>query len=82
MDLNDLDRMVAVHTLQIGRIVSDIESEKRTRADVNKTIIERLGEQDREMHKSAIFQAKLIGAVLALNFIVGIVVTVIAAKIH
>lgn len=67
--LTELDREVLVHQLQIGRIVSDIESEKRTRASVNSTILAKLETLDERQRKSEAWQNKMIGGLMVLQFV-------------
>lgn len=67
--LAELDREVTVHHYQLGRIVSDIESEKRTRAKVNETIIEKLETLDERQRKSEAWQNKMIGGLMVLQFV-------------
>lgn len=81
-DLSELRATIAVHAQQIGRIVSDIESEKRTRANMNTTILERLSDQDKQYHESAAFQNKLMGAIITLNVLLGLGVAIWAARGH
>lgn len=47
-----IEKTVALHDQQLKRIVSDVESEKRTRANVNSNIIARLDVQDERQRKS------------------------------
>lgn len=75
-DLSELRATVAVHGQQIGRIVSDIESEKRTRANMNSTILERMDKQDQQQHSTAAFQNKLMGAIITLNVLLGLAVAI------
>lgn len=67
--LAELDRDLTVQNFQLGRIVSDIESEKRTRAKVNETIIEKLENLDERQRKSEAWQNKMIGGLMVLQFL-------------
>ncbi len=66
--LSELEKAVAVHEVQMGRIVSDIQSEKGTRARVNADLFEKLDEMDERQRRSESFQSKLIGGLMVLQF--------------
>lgn len=67
-----LEKMDALQEQKIGRISSDAESEKETRKRVNSEILAQLESVKGAIHKSDIFQAKMVGALLFLNAAVGV----------
>lgn len=83
--MNDFPTRVVALEIQMERIVSDIESEKETRARVTKALFERVNEldekqgdrldrisekQDEKYESLRGIVLKMVGAVLALQFLI------------
>lgn len=69
MSLDSEQTRLAVIEVQLKRVVSDMESEKRTRSESNKTIIARLDDSDRARNIG-------IGVLLTLQVIVPVLMKV------
>lgn len=69
MSVEPLETRVAVLEVQVGRIVSDIESEKATRARVNEDIIDKLDKMDTAQRRTEKILYMGLGALAVLQFI-------------
>jgi len=74
--LFELESKVQLHELRLGRIESDIESEKGTRARANSEIIVELKEVRASQIKSDRLIYIGIGVILALEFVIGVLVAI------
>src|SRR5690349_11185154 len=66
-----LERMDALQEQKIGRVVSDQESEKFTRKRMNTEILSQIEMVKSAIHKSDVFQARLLGGLILLNALIG-----------
>ncbi len=72
------ERLAIIET-QLKRVVSDMESEKRTRSEVSREINEHLLRQDTKIDSLGSVVSKGLGVVVALQFIVPILVGIALA---
>lgn len=66
-----LERMDALQEQKIGRLASDQDSEKGTRKRMNAEILSQLESVKSAIHKSDVFQARLMGGLILLNALIG-----------
>ncbi len=68
LSLNELERVVAVQASQLNRFISDLESEKGTRARVNTEMMDRFDRFDERQRRSEKFQSLMIGGLGVIQF--------------